>query len=255
MREHMTTSPKMCIEPTAEQAIVLAGDMTKTIICEAVGQRGVCHVALSGGTTPQPMYQYLARSATTGQEVPWADVEVFFGDERCVSLDNVESNYHMAQRLLLDHLPIEPDRVHPLRGDAENVEAAAEEYEQLIRHMVPAEPDGIPRFDLVLLGMGGDGHTASLFAATTAEGEQKKLVAANFVPVLGRMRLTFTFPLINAARNVMFLICGADKAEAVAALTGGDAEARNRLPAAKVAPKDGQLIYVMDAAAARQVKA
>ena len=254
MRDPMATSPKMCIEPTVEQAIVLAGEMTKTIICEAVGQRGVCHVALSGGTTPQPMYQYLARSAT-GQEVPWADVEVFFGDERCVSLDNVESNYNMAQWLLLDHLPIEPDRVHPLRGDAENVEAAAEEYEQLIRHMVPAGPDGIPRFDLVLLGMGGDGHTASLFAGTAAENEQEKLVAANHVPVLGRMRLTFTFPLINSARNVMFLICGADKAEVIATVTGGDAEARNRLPAAKVAPKDGQLIYVMDAAAARQVKA
>jgi 6-phosphogluconolactonase len=249
----MGNSRKICVEPTADKAIALATELTKTIICESVDHHQSCFLALSGGTTPQPMYQKLA-SAGMIDEVPWSDVEIFFGDERHVSQDNAECNYHMAQRTMLDNLPIEPDKIHPMRGDSQNIEQAVEEYEQTVRRIVPAGPNKIPRFDLILLGMGGDGHVASLFAGTDAENEQNKLVVATFVPVLNRMRLTFSFPLINAARNVMFLICGNDKAEAVGALLNDDLQARNRLAGAKVNPTDGQLIFVLDSAAARLIK-
>lgn len=246
----MANEKRICVEPTAELATDLVGNLVKTIVCECVAQRGTCHLALAGGTTPHGLYQRLANSAVGG-EVPWTDVEVFFGDERDVPLDHVESNYNMAQRTLLDHVPIEPGRVHPIRGDAENLQAAAAEYEQTIRRIVPPGSDGIPRMDLVLLGMGGDGHTASLFPGTTALKEKKALVVAHFVPVLSRTRITFTYPLLNAARNIILLVTGDDKAEAVSTLLGNDSSKRQLLPAAGINP-DGLLVMVFDAAASRR---
>ncbi len=178
-------------------------------------------------------------------------MEIFFGDERDVPQDHVESNFRMVQRSLLDHVPIDLARVHPMPADAEDIQAAADQYEQAIRRIVPSEGGPIPRFDLILLGMGGDGHTASLFPNTDALKEHKRLVHAGFVPVLGRKRMTFSFPLINAARNVMFLVTGSDKAEAVLGVLGDSEEIRKQLPAAAVRPTDGALIIVLDAAAAR----
>jgi 6-phosphogluconolactonase len=136
-------------------------------------------------------------------------------------------------------------------ADCRDLNAAAEQYENLIRRTVPSEDD-IPRFDVILLGMGSDGHTASLFPGTPALTEQHRLVVAQFVPVIGRNRMTFTFPLINAARHVMFLVTGADKADAVAAMLGEDAELKARYPAARVNPH-GELTFVLDAAAARDL--
>jgi 6-phosphogluconolactonase len=240
---------KVCIEPTAEQATDLVSQVVKAVICEAVGKRRTCYVALAGGTTPHALYRSLAVTGTGG-EVPWTDCEIFFGDERDVPLDHVESNYLMAQRTLLDNLPIEPGRVHPMRGDARDLAAAAQEYEAVVRRIVPSEANKIPRFDIILLGMGGDGHTASLFPGTSALGEKDKLVVANFVPVLNRTRLTFTFPLINAARNVVLLVTGDDKIEAVSKLvSGGD------IPAARVTVPNGLLTMVFDSAAARRINA
>ncbi|MCJ7543115.1 MAG: 6-phosphogluconolactonase [Phycisphaerae bacterium] len=241
---------RVIVERTAEQATAAAANLFKTIVCEAVGQRHRAHVALAGGTTPHALYQKLAADATSG-EVPWREVEVFFGDERDVPQDHVESNYHMAQRVLLDHVPIDPSRVHPMPADAQDMQAAAEQYEATIRKAVPAEGGHVPRFDLVLLGMGGDGHTASLFPNTDALKEHHRLVYAGFVPVLGRNRMTFTYPLINAARNVMFLVTGGDKAEAVLGVLGDSDEIRKQLPAAAVKPTNGCLIMVLDSAAAR----
>lgn len=247
----MAPTIRTLIEPTGEQAVKLAAELIKTIICEAAGSDRPVSVALAGGTTPHRLYQVLAASGTGG-EVPWPQVDVFFGDERAVGLDHVESNYNMAQRTMLDNLPIEPSRIHPMRGDADDLDASAAEYEQTIRRAVPAGADGIPQLDFILLGVGGDGHTASLFPNTEAINEKKKLVAAVFVPVLDRKRLTFTFPLINAARNVMLLVMGDDKADVMAALLGPECAAKSRLPASKVRPKDGMLTIVMDAAAARR---
>ena len=244
-------SRHIVVKPTAEEATWIATEMVKQIICDAAADDSLCQIALAGGTTPHGLYLMLAGAALSG-EVPWHNVEIFFGDERDVPQDHVESNYRMAQQTLLDHVPIQPGRIHPMPGDADQLDEAAANYEAAIRRIVPPCHDGhLPAFDLILLGMGGDGHTASLFPGTDVLDEQEKLVEAYFVPVLGRHRMTFTFPLINAAKNVVLLVTGADKAGAVAALLSDDDD-RRPLPAARVEPTHGKLSIVLDAAAAQQ---
>lgn len=245
---------KMVIEKTIEDAAAFAATAMESLLCEAVSQRGVAHVALAGGTTPHMLYQRLAGAVLTSA-VPWQNVEVFFGDERNVPLDDIESNYGMAQRTLLDHIPIVPSHVHPMRADADDLDAAALEYEQTVRSIVPAEPGNQPRFDLILLGMGADGHTASLFPGTAALREKQKLVMAYKVPILGRQRMTLTLPLINAARNVMLLVTGEDKADTVARLLSDNPADQRDLPVSNVRPKDGTLYLILDAAAARKAGA
>ena len=242
---------EIVVEPSAEQATWFVAEQVKRIICQAVEERDHCHVALAGGTTPHGLYLTLAGAAVSG-EVPWRDVEVFFGDERDVPQDHVESNYCMAQRTLLDHVPIEPGRIFPMPADAEDLAAASEEYEQAIRQAVPAGEGGTPAFDLILLGMGGEGHIASLFPDTEAQDEMQKLVTAYFVPMLGRNRMTFTYPLINAARHVILLVTGEDKAHAVSLLLGDQQPPRSSLPAAGLSLAHGELTLVLDEAAAKQ---
>lgn len=241
---------RVVVEPSADRATWFVAELVKSIICEAVSEHGVCRLALAGGTTPHGLYLMLAGAVVSG-EVPWRAVEVFFGDERDVPQDHVESNYRMAQRTLLDHVPIQLSRIHPMPADAENLDAAASSYEATIRRIVPSGKNGIPAFDMILLGMGGDGHVASLFPDTEALAESDKLVTAYFVPVLGRKRMTFTYPLINAARNVLMLVTGDDKSHAIARLLSDEDESRGRLPAAGVVPTDGQLLLVLDAAAGK----
>ena len=244
------TDRKIMVEATALTATAAAAKLVRSIVCESVADHGACTIALAGGTTPHALYQSLARTAMNDQ-VAWPSVEVFFSDERDVPLDDVESNYGMAQRTLLDHVPISPSRVYPMQADSADLDAAAAEYEAIIRDIVPAGADGIPRFDLILLGVGADGHTGSLFPRTAALSETRKLITVNSVPVLGRSRLTMTFPLINAARNVLMLVTGDDKAEMTAKLLGGDPVAAAGLPAAAVAPTNGRLVLVLDAASVR----
>jgi len=236
--------------PTAEEATGLASRFVTQVIRQAVDRQGTCYLALAGGTTPHGLYLRLAADGISGV-VPWQNVEVFFGDERNVPQDHPESNYLMAQRTLLDHVPIRLSNVHPMPADAEDLAAAAAAYEQTIRQRVPAGRDGVPRLDLVLLGMGAEGHTASLFPGAEVLGERRRLVVAYHVAVLGRERMTFTYPLINAAQNVVFLITGRDKAPTAAVLLGEDEQARAKLPASGVAPTDGRLVVILDAAAAR----
>jgi len=245
-----THSRKVIVEATGSQAVTTAGLLFKTIVCEAVAEKGACCAAFSGGTTPHGLYQSLVSSATTG-EVPWESVELFFGDERDVPQDHTDSNYRMVQRTLLDHVPIDPRRVHPMPADRDQLESAADEYEQLIRSIVPAGDDGVPRFDLILLGMGQEGHVASLFPRTPALDEREKLVIAHHVSTLGRWRMTFTFPLINAARNVLLLVTGEDKAQAVADIFSNEPARSEFLPASRISPRNGTLIMVLDAAAAK----
>jgi len=243
-------SREVFVDPSPEEATGQASKLVRKVIGEAVEQRGACYIALAGGTTPHALYLRLAADGVSGR-VPWQDVTVFFGDERNVPQDHVESNYCMAQRTLLDHVPVDLMRVYPMPADAEDLQAAAAGYEQTIRHIVPDDGGTTPRFDLILLGMGVEGHTASLFPNSEGLAETKRLVTAHFVPMLGRHRMTFTYPLINASRNVLLFVTGADKAEPIAALLGDDEPARSRLPASGVAPTDGRLVVVLDAAAAR----
>jgi len=243
-------SREVYVEPSVEQATGLASKFVKSIVTEAVSRHGFCYLALSGGTTPHGLYLRLASDGLSG-DVPWQNVDVFFGDERDVPQDHVASNYRMAQRTLLDHVPIDLMHVHPMPADSEDIDASAAEYEKAIRKAVPANEQGIPRFDLILLGMGGDGHTASLFPGSDVLDEKDKLIVGYHVPKLGRRRMSVTFPLINAARNVVLFVTGADKADAVAKFFGDDPEARAELPVSRVAPAEGTLKIVLDAEAAR----
>jgi 6-phosphogluconolactonase len=170
----------------------------------AVALRGRFTVALAGGQTPRALYELLADPEEPFRDrIAWAATEVFFGDERCVGPDHPESNYGAARASLLARVPLLPANVHRLRGE-DDPAAAAVAYESELRRSVPSER-GVPRFDLVLLGLGRDGHTASLFPGTAALEEEHRLVVANEVPQLGGFRLTFTFPLLCAARAVAFL--------------------------------------------------
>lgn len=249
------TNTRVIIERSAAQATEFAANLFRTIVCEAVEKEGSANLALAGGTTPHALYRKLASTAATIDEVPWESTEVFFGDERDVPHDDVESNYYMAQQTLLDHIPVDPSRVHPMHADTEDIVAAAEEYEQTIRQTVPADDKGLPRFTLVLLGMGGDGHTASLFPGCDhVLDEPRKLVVGHFVPVLGRRRMTLTFPIINAAQNVMLLVTGDDKAAAVQKLLSDEEKVRMGIPASRVAPTDGMLTIVLDESASMGVR-
>lgn len=239
----------MYVESSPQTAAAKAAELFREIARDVVAERGVCHVSLAGGTTPRSMYQLLAAEATT-DGVPWNCVEIYLGDERDVPQDDVDSNFRMVQRTLLDQTPIDWSRVHPMRADADDIDAAAREYEDTIRHLLPPDSDGVPQFDIMLLGMGGDGHTASLFPDSPVLDEQHKLITSIFVPVLGRKRMTMTFPLINAARNILMLITGDDKASAVRDVFGSDAT-RHDLPASMVKPKHGTQYVVFDQSAHR----
>jgi len=243
-------SREMFVEQTAEAAAGLTSRFVKEVIGQAVADRGFCYLALAGGTTPRGLYLRLAADGVSG-DVPWQNVHVFFGDERDVPQDHVESNFLMAQRTLLDHVPIQLPHVHPMPADQEDLDAAARSYEQRIAEIVPTE-NHVPRFDLILLGMGADGHTASLFPQTDAVRESERLVVSYFVPVLGRRRMTFTYPLINAARNVVLLVTGSDKSAAIARLIGETPEDPFDLPSAGVSPTEGRLLLILDTAAARE---
>ncbi|HPS52308.1 MAG TPA: 6-phosphogluconolactonase [Phycisphaerae bacterium] len=236
------------IEDSQQAAACRAVEVIESVVHESVASRDVCNIALAGGTTPIPAYQVLATRAMTGS-IPWNRVNFFFGDERNVPPDHIESNYHTAQRELFDKAPVDWSRVYPMPGDAADLQAAAVSYEQTIRHVVGDNSGaGIPHFDLIMLGMGCDGHVASLFAGSALLDETKKLVAAEHVEMLGRYRMTMTLPLIKAAHNVLLLVTGEDKAEMVyKAVIEGD----RSIPAMHIKPTSGKFWIVVDKAAAR----
>ncbi len=197
----------------------------------AIAQRGRFAVAIAGGSTPKATYGALV--SDHADDVDWPNVHVFFGDERTVPPDHEDSNYRMAREALLDHVPI--GSVHRMRGELPPDEAAAS-YEEDLRGFFGEE--GPPRFDLILLGIGEDGHTASLFPETSALEVHDRLVVANPVLKLATTRLTLTIPVINAARWVLFLVAGEGKAEALAEILEGDPDPRE-YPASLIQPQGG----------------
>lgn len=198
-------------------------------------------IALAGGSTPTALYQLLASDEFKNQ-LDWSKTLVFFGDERCVSPDAAESNYRMANDALLARVPLPPENIFRLRGEIEPEKSAAE-YEAVIKKTLGDDA----RFDLILLGIGDDGHTASLFPQTGALRETEKLVAANWVEKLNANRLTLTFRAINSAKNVLFLVAGAKKAETVKRVFSGETI---DLPAGLVKPEDGKCVWLLDKNAA-----
>jgi len=208
---------------------------------EAIDGRGRFAVVLAGGSTPKATYDVLARDYT--DTIDWKDVHVFFGDERGVPPDNDDSNYKMARESLLDYVPI--GSVHRMRGELPP-EEAAEGYERDLRDFFG--PVDLPEFDLILLGTGPDGHTASLFPETSALEVHDRWVVANPVLKLETTRITLTVPAINAARDVYFLVAGEGKAAPVAEILQGDPDPR-QYPASLIQPENGPT-WMLDRAAA-----
>jgi len=207
-------------------------------------------VALSGGSTPKAIFQLLAADEASGlNALSWDKVQIFFGDERAVPPDHPDSNYRMAREALLSKVPIPPGNVHRVKSELEAAHAAAE-YESELRSTFDLCAGETPRFDLIMLGMGPDGHTASLFPGTAALSERSALVAANWVEKLKNHRITFTFPLLNAAAEVMFVAGGADKTGMLRNVLLGDPSGQT-YPSQDVRPAGGKLLWLVDEAAAR----
>jgi 6-phosphogluconolactonase len=213
---------------------------------EAVAQRGVFNVALSGGTTPKAAYELLAAEPLRSQ-VDWPNVSIYFGDERCVPPRDAASNYRMAHDALLGKVPIPEENVFRMRGEADPG-IAANEYATDMR----AELGNRPHFDLVLLGLGDNAHTASLFPGTLPDFDDDALVRAVYVAPLDMWRLTITPLVINEARSVVFAVAGEAKAPALAAVLEGPHDPA-RWPAQIVHPSPGNLVWLADAAAARNL--
>lgn len=220
---------------------------------EAIAARGRFTVALSGGSTPKRLYQLLA-SQSIRSHVDWGRVEIFWGDERCVPPDDPDSNYRMAREAMLAHLPIPDEHIHRIEAERADRDAAARDYQTVLARTFQVPADGEPpAFDLILLGMGPDGHTASLFPQTQALDETKRWVVANPVPQLHTERVTLTRPILKRARQVLFLVAGADKAERMVEVLAGPADPK-RLPSQSIQP-DGQLLWFLERAAAARLPA
>jgi 6-phosphogluconolactonase len=229
-----------------------AADRIAQIAREAVEARGRFTIALSGGSTPRVLLALLAREPYRSK-VAWEKAEVFWGDERCVPPTHADSNYRMAKETLLDAVPIPLPRVHPMAGDAADHAAAAAAYEAEIARVFGSTPgETPPALDVILLGMGPDGHTASLFPHTAALGERRRWVTANHVAKLKADRITLTYRILNRGAHVLFLVAGADKAAVLREVLEGPPDPE-RLPSQSVRPEDGRLVWLLDRAAAAQL--
>jgi 6-phosphogluconolactonase len=227
-----------------------AAAQVTALLAEAIAASGRATIALSGGRTPRTLYETLVQPPYRDR-VAWPLVEWFWGDERPVPPDHPESNYRLAAETLFVHLPVDPRRVHRVPTEL-GAEAAATAYESVLRTVFAASAGAVPEFDLILLGLGSDGHIASLFPGTAALHEAERLVIANQVPQLGTTRITFTPPLIRAARHILVLVTGADKAAAVReALEGPDDP--ERIPAHLLRRVRGSVLWMLDQAAAREL--
>jgi len=224
----------------AERFIALAAD--------AISRSGRFTVALSGGSTPKALYSLIASPAYR-ERLDWSRIHLFWGDERCVPPDHAESNFRMVQESLLSRIPIPSENIHRMMGEKEP-EQARQEYEEYLKQSFRLPPGEVPRFDLILLGLGEDGHTASLFPGSAALNEKEHWVATVYVKKLKAQRLTLTLPVINAAAQIIFLVAGQSKSAIVKKLFGADSVGYE-LPAGKVRPANGIVTWLItqDAAA------
>jgi 6-phosphogluconolactonase len=237
---------------TPQELFAAAAELVASAASEAVAERGRFTIALSGGSTPKSLYTLLASNARTS--LPWDRMFFFFGDERHVPPTDPESNYRMADEAMLSKIPVAQSNVFRVEAENPDAVAAAQAYEQTLRKFFALEAGQIPVFDLILLGMGPDGHTASLFPGTEGLREKSKLVVANWVEKLKTYRLSLTLPVLNAARCVAFLVSGTDKAPVLKSVLEGEAPGE-QYPAKLVRPAQGKLMWLLDRAAASQLTA
>ena len=219
---------------------------------QAIQSTGRCLVALSGGSTPKILYRTL-RDPEWSSRFNWSRIIFLFGDERCTLPEHPESNFGMAQTELFQPLNVHHDQIYRMKGEYEDPSVAAQEYEERIRRITQCPAAEVPRIDLVLLGLGEDGHTASLFPGTAALQEQNKIVTVGHAPAGIRSRLTLTLGVLNRAAVVLFLVTGPGKAEMVHRVIESESEADRSLPAARIAPESGGLVWMLDQAAAQQL--
>jgi 6-phosphogluconolactonase len=237
---------------TARELSHAAAELFVSIGQQAIAARDRFTIVLAGGSTPRQLYELLAADPWRNQ-LDWAAVEWFFGDERAVAPEHIDSNYRMARESLLGRVDAPRQRIHRMQGERADLESAAADYQSEMASVFNCRVDAPPPvFDLVLLGMGGDGHTASLFPHTRALSIDNSWVAANEVPQLDTRRMTLTLPVLNRAANVLFLVAGADKATALADVLEGPLDSQ-RLPAQSVQPSAGQLTWLVDQAAAEKL--
>jgi 6-phosphogluconolactonase len=238
--------PQIKVVPDADAIARYAADQIVALARESIERDGTFTIALSGGSTPKKLFELLA-SDEYRNRIDWPKVEVFFVDERCVPADHPESNYRLAHETLLSKVPIPPGNVYRMKGEDPDPNHAAADYGLMLR-----DKFGDGGLDLVLLGMGEDGHTASLFPGTAAVNETKHRVVANYAEhsTTGRSwRLTMTAPFINRARNVFVLVSGANKAKRLAEVLEGPRDPQ-RLPIQLIYPEEGQMTWIVDAGAA-----
>jgi len=240
---------KYYVEPDAAALAAHAARHFVEMAEEAVAARGRARIAISGGSTPKAAFQLLGDPAQPWRaRMPWDRLDLYWVDERSVPPDDPDSNYRMTREALLDRAPLKPEQIHRMEGELDP-EAAAARYESELRNTFRLEGAETPTFDLVALGMGPDGHTASLFPHTEALSEIGRLVVANHVQNKDAWRVTLTWPVINHGRSVFFLIAGEDKAAVVREVFMGPRDAE-RLPSQLIRPASGILTLILDKAAA-----
>lgn len=242
----MDNSPNQEIRVLADLAELsrAAAEDSLRISRDAVQRRGRCAIALGGGHTPEQMYRLWAEQYA--QQFPWENMHLFWGDERYVPREDPHSNYRMVRKALLERVSLPAANVHPMPTDFAQPDDAARAYEAELRRFFSA---GEPAFDLVFLGLGGEGHTASLFPGSPALAERERWVVAVRAPAEPPVRLSLTLPVLNRARNVFFLVAGSGKQEIVASIRGDPESAARRYPAAMVQPA-GRVVWFLDQAAA-----
>ncbi len=237
------------VEPDAASLAARAARHFVELTEQAVAARGRARIAISGGSTPKATFQLLGDPAQPWrQRMPWDRIELYWVDERCVPPDHPDSNYRMTREALLDHVPLRPEQIHRMEGELDPEEAAAR-YESTLRNTFRLEGAETPSFDLLALGMGPDGHTASLFPHSAAIHELGRLSVANHVANKDAWRITLTWPVINHARSVFFLIAGADKAAVLKEVLTGPRDVE-RLPSQLIRPAGGILTLILDKTAA-----
>jgi len=238
---------QVCLDPDDLSACL--AERLVLIADQAVQESGRFSLALSGGSTPKKLYSLLAQPGYR-QRIPWAKTHLFWGDERCVPHDSPDSNYRMVRDALLSKVNLPPENIHATSAQDTDPARSAELYEQELKSFFELENGLFPSFDLILLGLGADGHTASLFPGSTAVAERKRMVVANYVERLQSYRLTFTLPVLNQAKNVIFMVAGKDKQEILPLVLKGRPDT---YPSQLVMPVSGVLEWYVDAAAVQKI--
>jgi 6-phosphogluconolactonase len=246
--------PNVIVYPDRDALNVGAAEFCAGIAREAIAARGRCMISLAGGSTPKSLYALLAKPHWR-EQFDWKHIHLFWGDERYVPIDHPDSNFGMVQRELLSHIDIPPDNVHRFKTELGDPDAVAADYEKMLREVFAVPAPEFPRFDLILLGLGENGHTASLFPHRPTLRVTKRLVVADYVEEVKTYRLTTTVPLINASRQITFLVSGAAKAQVLKDVLKGPRRPEE-LPAQLIQSSfpDDELTWLTDKPAAALVE-